>query len=392
MKKTYRHLILLFILISLIAGISSTTPASNKGVIIHFLDVGQADSTLIQLPNNRNILIDAGNNDDGSTIVNYLKNKNIDTIVYIIGTHPHEDHIGGLDNVIDSFKIGKIYLPKIVHNTKTFEDLLMAIHRKKKKIITARAAVNIINEDNLKIFFISPLKANYQELNHYSAVVKLEYHNSSFLFTGDAEVINEEDILEEYKEISKSNLLKVGHHGSISSTSNQFLNNVDPEYAIISVGKDNSYGHPSPVIIKRLNNKGIKIYRTDQQGTIIASSDGNNITFNVDPVTYTALPTKDSGIIIESVDLHKEVLTIKNKSDRKFDLTDWKLLSVNGSQEYIFPRETILNPGDYIKIISGPNAISKNAKTLIWTKSYIWNNNGDIAELYDKDDNLISRY
>ncbi len=290
MLKKYKYFIIPIVIILLLIIISERPLSKYKELKIHFLDVGQADSTLIELPNDHIMLIDGGNNNDSDMIIEYLNEKDIKKIDYLIGTHPHEDHIGGLDDIIDSLEIGKIYLPGVVHTTKTFEDLLISIKRKGKKIITAKAGVNIVNEEQLKLYFLSPIKEEYNELNHYSTVIKLEYQENSFLFTGDAEVINEEDIIKEYSDISKVDVLKVAHHGSSSSTSNNFLDITEPDYGIISVGKDNQYGHPSSTVIKRLNDKDIKIYRTDLQGTIILSSNGVKISFNKEAIENGQAP------------------------------------------------------------------------------------------------------
>jgi len=246
----------------------------SEGILkVHVIDVGQADSIFIELPNKETMLIDAGNNSDDETVINYIKELNYDTINYLIGTHPHEDHIGGLDTVIDTFTIQNIYMPKIQHNTKTFEDVLLSIKNKGYKILTAKAGVNIINSNNLKIDIIAPVNDIYESLNNYSAVVKITYDDKSFLFTGDAETLSEDEITTNIK----ADLIKIGHHGSFSSTSNEFLSKVSPSYAIISVGKNNDYGHPHREIINLLNESNIKVYRTDLSGTIIIKSDGYNI-------------------------------------------------------------------------------------------------------------------
>lgn len=397
MYKIKKHNIILFLVILLLLISVAEIFAQSKDLIIHYIDVGQADSILVELPKNRTLLIDAGNNSDGNMLIDYLEKENIDNIDYLIGTHPHADHIGGLDDIIDNFQIGKIYMPEVIHTTKTFEDVLLAIQRKRKKITPAKAGVNILNENDLKIYFISPIKDEYNNLNHYSAVLKLDYKENSFLFTGDAEIINEKEIIEKYSNQIKSDILKVGHHGSNTSTSSVFLEKVDPDYAIISVGKNNRYNHPSPEIINRLNSRNIKIYRTDQQGTILAKSNGQNITFAIDPVNLNPTNNNNSnvintGIIIESVDLVDEIVVIKNNGKKEINLTGWKLLSIKGEQEFIFPEGTKLIPGDYIKIVSGAKAVANDDKTIVWTKSYIWNNSGDPAELYDSNNNLVSGY
>lgn len=388
MKKNMRNKLLLFILLLLFIAISVSGRTGE--LTIHFLDVGQADSILLELPNNEIMLIDAGNNSDGRKVVNYLREKGIDTIDYLIGTHPHADHIGGLDDVIDNFEIGRIYLPQVIHTSKTFEDVLLAVQRKGKKITPARAGVNIVDEPDLQIYFISPVRDDYNNLNHYSAVVKVDFLDKSFLFTGDAEKPNEEEMIEKYGARLKSHVLKVGHHGSNTSTTEEFIKIIEPDYAVISAGKDNRYGHPSPLIIERLQKYGIKIYRTDLQGTIIVHSDGQQILFNHDPVNQ--IITVNHGIVIESVDLVKEMVIIINMSKEIKNLSGWKLVSVVGNQEFVFPQGTSIKPGERLMIVSGPAASITDDNILVWTKSYIWNNDGDPAELYDANHNLISTY
>jgi len=377
-----------FFLLLLLVGFS--VAGTSGELIIHYLDLGQADSILLELPNNEIMLIDAGNNSDGQKLVNYLREQGIDTIDYLIGTHPHADHIGGLDDVIENFVIGRIYMPEVIHTTKTFEDVLLAVQRKGKKITPARTGVSIIDDPVLQIYFLSPISNNYKDLNHYSAVVKVDFLDKSFLFTGDAEIPNEEEMIEKYGVRLKSHILKVGHHGSNTSTSEEFIEKVVPDYAVISVGKDNSYGHPSALVIQRLQNHGVKIYRTDLQGTIIARSDGQQILFNQDPVNQNI--TGNHGIIIESVDLVKEMVIIRNNSNETVNLSRWRLVSVVGNQEFIFPQGTLIRPGERLKIVSGSAASNIDENTLLWTKSYIWNNDGDPAELYDDKNNLIATY
>ncbi|WP_281201111.1 MBL fold metallo-hydrolase [Orenia metallireducens] len=355
------------------------------------MDVGQADSTLVELPNGENMLIDAGNNDAGNLIVNYIRNLNISKIDYLIGTHPHEDHIGGLDNVISSLNISKIYMPKVTHTTKTFKDVLLAAKRKNLSITPARAGLNLISNNNLKVDIIAPIGTNYHELNNWSAVIKVTYQDTSFLFTGDAEVDSEHEILALGVDLH-SNILKVGHHGSASSTTALFLRKINPKYAIISVGQDNKYGHPDPIIINRLNLHGVKIYRTDRQGTILAISDGKKIKFNTVPIAMTDTNNNSgSKIRIASVDLKKEIVKIQNTHESTIDISGWKLVSVKGGQSFIFPPATIIKAGAIIKITSGKNAKS-GPNNLKWTDSYIWNNDGDPARLYDKDGKLVGEY
>ena len=166
-------------------------PVVGSKLKVHFIDVGQADSIFIQLPNDENMLIDAGNNEDSDLVVNYIKDQKVSKLDYIIGTHPHEDHIGGLDAVINSFDIGKIYLPKVSSNTKTFQDVLTAVKNKGLKVTTAKTGVSIFAGNNIKAEILAPNSEAYEDLNNYSSVVKLTYGTTSFLLTGDAEDVSE---------------------------------------------------------------------------------------------------------------------------------------------------------------------------------------------------------
>lgn len=250
---------------------------------VHYINIGQGDAIFIELPNGENALIDGGPRSSEQTLLNYLSKQSIEKIDYLVATHPHEDHIGGLAGVIKKYDIGKIYMPDVTHTTKTFENLLLAIQSKGYKITKAKAGDFIIDKEGLSIRILAPEEnKSGNNLNDYSVVLKLDYKNNSFLFTGDAESESEGIMISRGYDL-KADVLKVGHHGSTTSTTNEFLNKVDPKYAVISSGKDNRYGHPHNEIINKLNNKNIKIYRTDLDGTIIATSDGENITFNKKP-------------------------------------------------------------------------------------------------------------
>lgn len=256
---------------------SNTNPNVND-LEVHFIDVGQADSILIKFGTEA-MLIDAGNNNDADFLVNYIKSQGISILNYAIGTHPHEDHIGGLDAVIASFEVGKIIMPKQNSTTKTFEDVLTAIRNKGLKVTTPKVG-DTYNLGEAKWTILAPNQEEYNETNNASIVIKLEYGDNSFMFTGDAEELSEQEIL------SLGNLqaevLKVGHHGSSSSTTDEFLNEVNPTYAVISVGLNNSYGHPHEEVLERLNNRNIEILRTDEVGTIIFTSDGTNLKFRTE--------------------------------------------------------------------------------------------------------------
>lgn len=379
---------------------------------VHFIDVGQADSILIMIDSD-SMLIDAGNNGDSDLVVDYIKSQGLEDLDYVIGTHPHEDHIGGLDAVINSFEVGKVLMPKQVSTTKTFEDVLTSIQNKGLKITTPKIGASY-NLGGAEWTILAPHEEQYDETNNSSIVIKLEYGNNSFIFTGDAEEASELDILKMGD--LKSDVLKVGHHGSSSSTSLDFLNAVNPNYAVISLGFDNSYGHPHSEVIERLSNKNIEVLRTDELGTIIFTSDGKSLNYKAGnsnviveiPVTLTekqvnktesvtiTQPVKEgsntesnvASVEISKLDKKGELVTIINLSNKAVDMKGWKLVSVTGNQIFIFP-QYILNSGESVTV-GGYDSL--DISDLDWEEgSGIWNNSkSDPAELYDSSGNLVS--
>jgi len=248
---------------------------SNK-MIVHYIDVGQGDSILIQV-NNKNLLIDAGPKSDKKKLLNYLSNLHLEKLDYVIATHPHEDHIGNMSDVIDDYNVLAFYAPKVQSTTKTFEQMVESLKSKNLKINVIKKGTDSINlGENTKVTIFSPTKDYYEDLNNYSPVIKIEYGKTSFLFTGDAQKEVEKEILANNEDIS-ADILKVGHHGSSTSTTKDFLNKVNPSIGVISLGKDNTYNHPNDGTVKRLKENKVTIYRTDKNGTVILSSDGSTI-------------------------------------------------------------------------------------------------------------------
>lgn len=248
----------------------------NK-IFVHYIDVGQGDSILVQV-NNRNLLIDSGPKSDKRKLLSYLSTLKLDRLDYIIATHPHEDHIDNMSDVIRDYNVLNFYAPKVVTTTKSFELMIDALKNKNLKINVIRKGINSIDlGENTKVTVFSPTQDSYEDLNNYSAVIKIEYGSTSFLFTGDAQKDVEKEILNNNENIS-ADVLKVGHHGSSTSTSPAFLRKVNPSIAVISVGKYNVYNHPNENTIKLLNDSKVKIYRTDIDGTVVISSDGSKIT------------------------------------------------------------------------------------------------------------------
>lgn len=243
----------------------STIPQDNN-LRVYCLDVGQGDSILIT-NNNKTMLIDASTNEMGSRVVKYLNDLGIKKIDYLVGTHPHEDHIGGLDNVIKNFDIGTIYMPNVVATTKTFEEVIDAISAKKLKVTSPKTGDKFtVGNAECEVMSIRNDKDDY---NNCSIVIKMDFNNVSYLFTGDAD-----ESVESSRKWPHIDVLKVGHHGSNTSSSKKFLEQIKPEVALISVGQGNTYGHPTQATLKRLSNIGAKIYRTDENGTILLIEKG----------------------------------------------------------------------------------------------------------------------
>lgn len=246
---------------------------NSDNVRVHFLDVGQGDSIFIELTDGKSMLIDASTAEYGEGIADYIKDNGYSKIDYLVATHPHADHIGGMQDVVEQLEIGEIYMPKASSTTKIYKNLLKAIKAKGNKINTAKAGNTIYSDSSLGIDILAPNSDSYEEINDYSVVIKLVYGSKSFLFTGDAEKLSENEITADVS----ADVLKVGHHGSSTSSSDKFIKRVNPEYAVISCGEGNSYGHPHKETIKTLNKYDVEIFRTDTMGTIIAQTDGESL-------------------------------------------------------------------------------------------------------------------
>lgn len=269
--------------LSIIDEYEDTRKLKTEGnLVIYFLDVGQADAILVE-NNNKFMLIDAGNYEDGKNIVDFLKRRGVTKLDSVIATHVHDDHIGGMARVINNFEIGKFYMPDTVFTSKTFEYMIDALEKNNVKVTIPKVGDSIF-VGNAK-FKVLSIDNNLEDINATSIVVRGLYGKNSFLFMGDAEKSVEDKLLDTY---INSNLLKVGHHGSRYASSTKFLEAVKPEFSVITVGNDNTYLHPHTEALERLKAAKTKIYRTDKSGTIVATSDGSNI-------TMTSIRTKLDG-------------------------------------------------------------------------------------------------
>lgn len=277
----------------------------SAGLSVHYIDVGQGDATLITC-GDASMLIDAGNNNMGTAIQYYLTKQGIERLNYVVGTHPDADHIGGLDVILYKFACDTLFMPDITKDTKTYQEVL-DVAEQKQLTVTHPDAGDSYALGDASFTILSPAATGGQDANNSSIVLRLVYKDTSFLFSGDAENEEEQLILDSGRSL-QSNVYKAAHHGSSGANMEAYLDAVAPEYAVISCGKDNSYGHPHKEVIDMLKKRGIKTYRTDEQGTIIFYSDGESLscsqTGKTERSLTEAVPTE--GDMVENAPVKTE--------------------------------------------------------------------------------------
>jgi len=391
-----KKIIVLLLCIFLLAGCTEAVKTEKIPVTaghemqVHFIDVGQGDSILIESPSGKTMLIDGGVKGAGQQIVSYLKELGINKLDIVVATHPDADHIGGLIPVLDNMTIEQFYDSGKVHTSQTFEEMLTRIDEKNIPYHVPKIGDDIEFDKDVNV---KVLNANDQatDNNDASIVLKMTYGNVSFLLTGDAGVALEKEMLQ-YD--VKATVLKAGHHGSNTSSSEEFIQAVKPEVTILSYGEDNKYGHPHAEIVDRLQAIGSKIYATADLGTITVSTDGVNYTVNgketssVETGNILSKEEPTTAIEIVSKDLVTEIVGIKNSGQHAVSLKDWQLISIEGHQVYNFPNLS-LQPGKTIYITSGTNA-REGQNYLKWTTKQIWLNAGDAAQLRNEKGELVS--
>ncbi len=248
---------------------------------VHYIDVGQGDSILIR-QGDQSMLIDAGNNNKGTTVWSYLLHQNVDHLTYAIGTHPDADHIGGMDVVLYKIDCDTVMLPACASDTKTYDELIQTIGQREQTVITPKQG-QIYTLGKASFQILTDTDKDYGDnTNDYSLAFRLTFGDTSFLFTGDAEKAAEQDMIASGLTI-QSDVFKAAHHGADTANTEDFLTAVHPTYCVISCGEGNSYGHPRAGVLNQLRAMGVKVFRTDEQGTIVATSDGSTITWNASP-------------------------------------------------------------------------------------------------------------
>ena len=347
-RKGFKGILLLLSMLFALTGCSvseatqhgmavDTIQAEDVLLRVDFLNVGQADCALLST-NGHYMVIDGGNNGDADTILSYLEGQGVEKLDAVVGTHPHEDHIGSLDAIINHFDVDAVYMPKIMHTSKTFEDVLDAVANKGLKIKSPSPG-DTIDFNGLEIEVLGPQR-EYKDFNNNSIVLKVNAGGTAFLFTGDAEETAEKDILQADYDL-QADVLKVGHHGSSTSSSQAFLQAVKPKYAVISVGVGNSYHHPEEEALQRLQSIGAEIYRTDLQGNIVCTTDGKNIAFNCNSVSGAEVYADAAKNNTPA----EEVVYIANKKSKKFHLESCASLPDEENRIYLEDREEAISLG-----------------------------------------------
>ena len=266
-------------------------PETSTGLTVHYIDVGQADSILLQC-DGEHMLIDGGNVDDSQLVVSYLLDQGVEELSYVVGTHAHEDHVGGLAAVLAVYPTEKVWSPVDEYDTKCFRDFEYYADQQGLELVCPEPG-SVYELGSAQITVLGPVK-EYDDPNNTSIVLRADYGETSFLFTGDAEQEAEQDILEAGFDVSAT-VLKVGHHGSNTSTGYRWLREVAPVYGVISCGVDNDYGHPHDEPLSRLRDADVELYRTDLQGHIVCTSDGQTVTFTTNKQAAVTNPTEVDG-------------------------------------------------------------------------------------------------
>ena len=305
MKRIYLYICIFCLLLTACAGKNvKVTAAVSDQLEVHYIDVGQADCIFLRC-SGKTMLIDGGNVEDSALVVSYLLDQGVTKLDYVVNTHAHEDHVGGLPGVMAVFETGTVWCPVTEYDSSCFEDFAHYADQQYLELVLPQAgSTYALGEAQITV--LGPVK-DYDETNNTSISLRVDHGKNSFVFTGDAEAVAEKDMIDYGMDVSAT-VLKVGHHGSETSTCYQWLWQVAPKYAVIQVGADNSYGHPHDEVMSRLRDADVQVYRTDLQGHIVCTSDGETLSFTTNKAAAVTNPTV------------KTEQFIGNKNSKKFHL------------------------------------------------------------------------
>jgi competence protein ComEC len=401
---------------------------TDENLTVHFLDVGQGDSILLEY-NGKAMLVDAGERNQGSGVSAYLREHDISGIDYVVATHPHADHIGGMDEVLNSFQVEHFIDSGFPHTSKTYENMLTTIDEKNIPFEVAEKGKEIEFDPAVDVEVLNPGPEYSDELNENSVVLKVSYGEVSFLLMGDAGLETEENLMNTGYDLD-SDILKVGHHASRSGSGGAFISAVSPEISVIEVGAGNDYGHPHPEILERLQ-KVSRVYRTDLDGSITVTTDGSAYTINtqksgsgesvaktgpaesgaesssasmnteetesgdtetkskeIEVEASVTSGSAESTVYVSDLSLKDEWVKITNRGSSPVSLTGWKIEDDGSKHTYTFPSCT-LDSQTTATLYTGEGA--DTATELYWgSGSPIWNNDGDTAYLFDDSGNLVA--
>lgn len=361
---------------------------TGKEMKVHFIDVGQGDSILIQSPNGKNMLIDGGSRESGKKVVDFLRGQGVSKLDYVVATHPDADHIGGLLAVLNSISIQNFVDSGKVHTSQTYEKMLTLIQEKKLPFIVPANGDSISLDPSINITVLNAGEGATDN-NEASIVLRVAYKDVSFLLTGDADTGVELNMMNQYN--VESTVLKAGHHGSNTSSSSEFIDAVKPKISILSYGKDNSYKHPNSEVVSTLKRAGSQVYATAEAGNISVTTNGVDYSVSAAHALLekeVIEPVVDAVISITSKDLREEIVGITNAGEEAVNLEGWKLISIEGNQVFKFPNVSIA-AGKTIYITSGPDALEGQGY-IKWTSRQMWKNDGDAAQLLNEKGEIVS--